>query len=135
MLTRLAPTTSIDYLVIAYVLFGIGSGLVNPVINTTAVSGMPPSQGGVAAGVASTSRQVGQTLGVAIAGAVAGGGLSGVLSASFAGATRPVWWIIAGLGVAVLVLGLVTTTQWAEQTARATAERFRDPPRGALARS
>jgi EmrB/QacA subfamily drug resistance transporter len=135
MLTRLAPTTSIVYLLIAYLLFGVGSGLVNPIINATAVSGMPPSQGGVAAGVASTSRQVGQTLGVAIAGAVGGAGLSGVLRSSFASATRPAWWIIGGLGVAVLVLGLITTTHWAEETARATAERFRDSRREALARS
>jgi MFS family permease len=135
MLTQLAPTTSVGYLMISYLLFGVGSGLVNPVITTTAVSAMPPSQGGVAAGVASTSRQVGQTLGVAIAGAVAGGGLSGALRSGFTAATRPAWWIIAGLGLSVLVLGFVTTSGWAEQTARATAERFRDRGPEALARS
>ena len=44
----------------------------NPPITYTAVSGMPNSQAGVAAAVASTSRQVGQTLGVAIIGSIVG---------------------------------------------------------------
>jgi hypothetical protein len=51
--------------------FGVGFGLVSPPITSTVVSGMPASQAGVAAAVASTSRQVGLTLGVALAGAIA----------------------------------------------------------------
>ena len=51
---------------IAYVLFGIGFGAVNPPITNAAVSGMPPAQAGVAAAIASTSRQVGASLGIAI---------------------------------------------------------------------
>ena len=47
--------------------------MVNPPITNTAIVGMPAAQAGVAAAVASTSRQVGQTLGVAISGAIAGG--------------------------------------------------------------
>ena len=38
-------------------------GFVNAPITNTAVSGMPRAQAGVAAAVASTSRQIGQTLG------------------------------------------------------------------------
>ncbi len=129
MLTRLEADTSLGYLVIAYFVFGVGFGLVNPPITNTAVSGMPSAQAGVAAAVASTSRQVGATLGVAIAGAVAGGGASS-LGAGFAAATRPAWWIIVGLGGAVLVLSLVTTTGWANRTAATTADRFRDDRRG-----
>jgi len=71
LLTQLEPSTSTAYLIVAYVIFGIGSGLVNPPITNTAVSGMPPAQAGVAAAIASTSRQVGMTLGVAVLGAVA----------------------------------------------------------------
>ena len=56
----------------AYALFGLGFGLVNPPITNTAVSGMPDSQAGVAAAVASTSRQVGQSLGVAVIGSILG---------------------------------------------------------------
>jgi EmrB/QacA subfamily drug resistance transporter len=128
MLTGLQAHTSLGYLVAAYFVFGLGFGLVNPPITNTAVSGMPGAQAGVAAAVASTSRQVGATLGVAIAGAVAGGGASG-LGAEFAAATRPAWWIIVGLGVGVLTLGLLTTTRWANLTAAATADRLREDHR------
>ena len=76
MLTHLDPTTPIALLFASYTLYGIGFGLVNPPITNTAVSGMPPSQAGVAAAIASTSRQVGATLGVAVIGAVAGAGVS-----------------------------------------------------------
>ena len=89
MLTRLTSTTSLSYLLVAYLLFGLGFGLVNPPITNTAVSGMPSSQAGVAAAVASTSRQVGQTLGVAVVGAAAGGSISGNLGTGFAVATHP----------------------------------------------
>jgi len=73
MLTRLSPSTATGYLFVAYLIFGLGSGLMNPPITNTAVSGMPPAQAGVAAAVASSSRQVGTTLGVAVLGAVAEG--------------------------------------------------------------
>jgi EmrB/QacA subfamily drug resistance transporter len=128
MLTRLEASTSTGYLVLAYVVFGLGFGLVNPPITNTAVSGMPPSQAGVAAAVASTSRQVGQTLGVAVVGAVAGATASGALGPGFAAASHPGWWIVAGCGVVVLVLGLLSTTTWADETASQTAERLREDP-------
>ena len=118
MLTGLAPGTSVPFLLGAYAVFGFGFALVSPPIANTAVSGMPPAQAGVAAAVATTSRQVGITLGVAVFGAIvaAGGGL--------AQATRPGWWIVAALGLAVAVLGYVTTTGWARESARSTAERL-----------
>jgi EmrB/QacA subfamily drug resistance transporter len=125
MLTRLSVTTSTIYLLGAYFIFGVGSGLVNPPITNTAVSGMPPSQAGVAAGVASTSRQVGMTLGVAVIGAIAGGSVAGTISTSFAAATHPGWWVIAVLGLGVLTLGVITTSPWAEATAERTADQFR----------
>jgi EmrB/QacA subfamily drug resistance transporter len=130
MLTQLRPDTSIGYLFVAYVIFGLGAGLMNPPITNTAVSGMPPEQAGVAAAVASTSRQVGMTLGVAVLGAVAGGSLAsaGTLGNGFATATHPGWWIIVALGVLIAALGLLTTGGWALQTARRTADRLREVP-------
>lgn len=128
LLTQLRASTAAAYLIVAYVIFGIGSGLVNPPITNTAVSGMPPAQAGVAAAIASTSRQVGMTLGVAVLGAVAGGGVAGALGKSFATATHPGWWIIAVLGAIVLVLGFLTTTQWAHETARRTAAGLGEDP-------
>jgi EmrB/QacA subfamily drug resistance transporter len=124
MLTSLSPSTPTGYLLAAYVIFGVAMGLVNPPITNTAVSGMPGAQAGVAAAVASTSRQVGMTLGVAVIGAIAGGAVSGAIGRSFAAATHPGWWIIAGLGVVILALGLVTTGAWARGTARRVADAF-----------
>ncbi len=108
-----------------YVLFGIGFGFVNAPITNTAVSGMPRAQAGVAAAVASTSRQLGQTLGVAVVGAVLA---SGVGSSSyrevFVSAARPGWWILAVCGFAVLALGAVTNGRWARGTAERAARRL-----------
>ena len=69
-----AETSNVT-LVIGYVVFGIGFGFVNAPITNTAVSGMPRAQAGVAAAVASTSRQLGQTLGVAVVGAALASGV------------------------------------------------------------
>jgi EmrB/QacA subfamily drug resistance transporter len=126
MLTQLSATTPFALLVVGYALFGFGFGMINPPITNTAVSGMPPSQAGVAAAVASTSRQVGVTLGVAVLGALAGGGTVGALGPGFASATHVSWWIMVGLGIVILGLALVTTSPWAHETARRTAERFRE---------
>ena len=68
MLTHLTVGMPLGWLLATYVVFGIGFGMVNPPITHTAVSGMPKAQAGVAAAVASTSRQVG---------GVAGGGGGG----------------------------------------------------------
>ena len=121
LLTGLAPDTPIGLLLSSYVLFGIGFGLVNPPVTNTALSGMPAAQAGVAAAVASTSRQVGQTLGIAVMGAVAGAGAGRAFGPGFAAATHPVWWIIATLGLAIFVIGLLTTSDWARSTARTIA--------------
>jgi MFS family permease len=127
LLTGLAPDTSVPFLLGAYAAFGFGFALVSPAIANTAVSGMPPAQAGVAAAVATTSRQVGITVGVAAFGAVAGSGLVGAIGREFAHATRPGWWIVAALGLAVAALGYGTTTRWARRTARRTAERLEEP--------
>jgi EmrB/QacA subfamily drug resistance transporter len=127
LLTTLTPSTSVAFLFLAYAVFGVGSGLVNPPITNTAVSGMPPAQAGVASAVATTSRQVGIALGVAVLGAVAGGGLAGALGPGFAEAMRPAWWIVAVLGLIVAVLGYLSTTRWARTTALRTAERLEEP--------
>lgn len=118
----------------AYVLFGLGFGAVNAPITNTAVSGMPRSQAGVAAAVASTSRQIGQTLGVAVIGAVLAAGVADAGSSygtgtagDFVAASRAAWWIITGCGVCVLLVGTVSSGRWARGTARRTAERLEEP--------
>lgn len=114
-------------LLIGYMLFGAGFGMVNAPITNTAVSGMPLAQSGVAAAIASTSRQIGQTLGVAVIGAVLAAGAAGATrrggidESAFAEASRPAWWIITGLGASVLAVGALTSGEWARGTARRNA--------------
>ncbi|WP_405555919.1 MFS transporter [Streptomyces sp. NBC_01171] len=117
--------TSDVTLFLGYVLFGIGFGFVNAPITNTAVSGMPRAQAGVAAAVASTSRQLGQTLGVAVIGAVLAAGIgTSPYRDTFVSAARTGWWILAACGAAVLILGLLTSGRWAHRTAERTAERL-----------
>jgi EmrB/QacA subfamily drug resistance transporter len=120
MLVRLSPQTSVLYLVVAYLVFGVGCGLVNAPISTTAMSGMPLDQAGVAGAVASTGRQVGSSLGVAVTGSIVALGTG----ATFVGASHAAWLVIAGCGVAVSALGLVSTGAWAKGTATRNGERL-----------
>jgi hypothetical protein len=70
---------------------------------------MPRARAGVAAAIASTSRQVGTALGVAVIGAVV---------ASGSGPDAPAgWWIMFALGLAVLAVGHLSTGRWARATA------------------
>ena len=126
MLTRVTPSTSFSWLFIAYTLFGVGFGVVNAPITNSAVSGMPDSQAGVAAAVASTSRQIGQAMGVAVLGALATAGLHGRVGSDLASASHPGWWVVAGCGLVVLVLGLLTSSRRALASADRVAATFDD---------
>jgi MFS family permease len=70
LLTRVGDHPGFAVLAVAYLGVGIGVGLVNPPLTTTAVSAMPPEQAGLAAGVTGTARQVGGVLGVALLGSL-----------------------------------------------------------------
>jgi EmrB/QacA subfamily drug resistance transporter len=124
LLLTLDVDTPLLLVVTAYVVFGIGFGMINAPITHTAVSGMPVAQAGVAAGVASTSRQVGSALGVAVLGSLVTAQVGASFATGFAAAARPAWLVVIGCGLLVLVLGLVSTAPWARATARRTAERF-----------
>jgi EmrB/QacA subfamily drug resistance transporter len=117
LLTALAPGTSIAYLIVAYGIFGVGVGIVNPPITNTAVSGMPRSQAALAAAVTSTSRQVGASLGVALAGSLAKAGIESAHRPDFADATHIGFWVIAGFGAAIAALGLASTGTRAKASA------------------
>ncbi|MGV9302551.1 MFS transporter [Nonomuraea sp. NPDC003727] len=107
---------SVALMFTAFVLFGIGFGLVNAPITNTAVSGMPREQAGVAAGITSTSRQIGMSLGVAVIGSV--------IATTGPADNDVAWWIIAGCGAAVLLVGCLTTGTWATASADRTAKRI-----------
>ncbi len=83
-LALVGARSGIGQLVLAYSLLGIGMGFVNPPITTTALSGMPPAQAGVAGGVAAATRQVGTVLGIALLGSLLAEGLRSRLPAALA---------------------------------------------------
>ncbi|WP_338773430.1 MFS transporter [Nocardia vulneris] len=101
LLSTLTPDTPVWALIVMFAIFGVGFGMVNAPITTTAVSGMPLDRAGAAASVASTSRQVGVSIGVALCGALTGAGL---------------WWVIAVLTAGVAILGVVANTPWAKRS-------------------
>jgi EmrB/QacA subfamily drug resistance transporter len=129
MMTQLTEATPMSLLLMTYAVFGIGFGMVNAPITNTAVSGMPKAQAGVAAAVASTSRQVGAALGVALAGTI----LGGHVHSGFAQAARPFWWLVSIGGIIVLSLAWLSTTGWARDTTRFAAHLLEESPTGASA--
>jgi EmrB/QacA subfamily drug resistance transporter len=118
LLLRLSDSTPVPWLLGSYVVFGLGFGLVNAPISNAAVSGMPDSQAGVAASVASASRQAGSALGVAITGSL----VAGASNAGLAAASHAAWILLAACGLAIAVLGWATT----RPRAVATAQRVRE---------
>ena len=126
LLTRLSDTTSLPYLLASYVVLGLACGLVNAPISNTAVSGMPNSQAGVAASVASASRQTGNALGVAITGSI----VAGASAAGIASASHAAWVVLAACGLAVAVLGFASTTRRALGTGRQVREMLTDEAAG-----
>ena len=126
LLTRLTLATPIPLLLLTYLIFGFGFGMVNTPITHTAVSGMPRAQAGVAAAIASTSRQVGASLGVAIGGSIVGA--TRAHGAGFAEATHPVWWIMAGCGAMIGLLGWASNTPWAQATTQRVAHLLAESP-------
>lgn len=114
LLVGVQPHTAEGRLLAAYVLIGVGFGLVNAPITNTATSGMPRAQAGVAAAIASTSRQIGSVLGVAVSGSL----LAGRSGAGFSTGEHAVWIMVTGCGVAVALLGIAGTSGRALGTAR-----------------
>ena len=120
MLVDLDPATPFPWLLAAYAVFGMGFGLVNAPITNAAIAGMPIAQAGVAAAIATTSRQFGQAIGVAMVGAIVASGAARPgreLAASGHGA----WWVLASLGVLVFVLGALATSERAKRSAVRTS--------------
>jgi EmrB/QacA subfamily drug resistance transporter len=117
-LSQLSAYSGPVFLLITYGLFGIGAGMVNVPISNGVMSGVPKSQAGMASGMNSSSRQLGQSLGVAIVGSVLAASLRGSMHAGFLDAAHAGWWIMAGCGYTVLLLGVISTTSWAKSTVR-----------------
>jgi EmrB/QacA subfamily drug resistance transporter len=129
MLAGLDAQTPLSRIVAAYVVFGIGFGLVNAPITNTAVSGMPRARAGLAAAIASTSRQVGASLGVAIGGTLAQSRRAG--AADFTAAMHTFFGLAAVAGLCVIALGLLSNSAWGLRTLRRTAALIEESDRAA----
>ena len=126
-LAQLQPHTPIVEILIIYALFGIGFGMVNAPVTFAAVSGMPRAQAGLASAVASTSRQIGVSVGVALAGAIAGNRHGDRTFTDFTQATHRFWWILAALGVLIVVLGLLSTGARGRASTQRIAHLLQEP--------
>jgi hypothetical protein len=66
---------------------------------------------------------------------VLNGNLHGPMRTGFVPASQPGWWIVAACGAIILILGIVTTSEWARRTAARTAARLEPADGGPPARS
>ena len=112
--------TDVWYLLLAYLLFGAGFGLVGTPMTNTALSGMPRDQAGVAGAIASTCRQTGGAIGVAVCGSIVAGS-----SAGFVAASHAAWAVLAGCGGATVLFGLLSTGRWATAHAERRGRQLR----------
>jgi Na+/melibiose symporter-like transporter len=128
MLTTLSPTTPLPVLLVAYLLFGTGFGLVNAPITDTALAGMPRSRAGVSAAITTTGRQVGNSLGVAVLGSIVTAHTHGPTPAEFTAASHLGWWILVGCGALIAALGVLATTARSAATAVRVAATFPAEP-------
>lgn len=130
-LTRLDDATALSWLVIVYLVLGAGIGMGNPPVTHTAVSGMPRAQAGLAAAVASTSRQVGAALGVALGGTIARASSTGRGAGSgLSAATHAFWWLVVGAGALIAALGVLSSSRWARASLGRVAALLDDAPEG-----
>lgn len=119
LLIGLGSRTAVWYLIIAYLVFGAGAGLIAAPTTNTAMSGMPRDQAGVAGAIVSTFRQTGSAVGVAVTGAIIG-----AASANFVHASHAAWAVVVGCGVTIVLVGLFSTGHWALATAERNGVRL-----------
>ncbi|GBQ67625.1 major facilitator superfamily multidrug resistance transporter QacA [Ameyamaea chiangmaiensis NBRC 103196] len=95
------PATPWAVVFSAYGLSGLGYGMANAPITNAAIGGLPPERSGVAAGMASTSRQIGASLGVAVSGSLIA---SATTAGAMVAASHTMWRLSLGLVGVMVVL-------------------------------
>ncbi|MCL2583427.1 MAG: DHA2 family efflux MFS transporter permease subunit [Streptosporangiales bacterium] len=70
LMTRLNGDSSWTHLLAGFIVSGLGTGLVNPPLASTAIGVVPPHQAGMASGANTTFRQVGIACGIAALGSI-----------------------------------------------------------------
>ena len=86
----ITPSSDWTTLLAGFVVGGIGIGLVNPPLASTAISVVPPRQAGMASGINNTFRQVGIATGIAALGAIFQHGIQSSLGGAPQGVARAV---------------------------------------------
>ncbi|MEU6356945.1 hypothetical protein ABZ896_47895 [Streptomyces sp. NPDC047072] len=71
-MTRTDARPAYGVLLPAFLLWGVGVGLLTPAVVAAAVAAVPAERAGLASAVNNTARQTGGAIGIAVAGAVAG---------------------------------------------------------------
>lgn len=84
LMSQLDATSSWTELIPGLIVAGIGAGLINPPLASTAVGVVEPAQSGMASGINSTFRQVGIATGVAALGSIFGSDLASRLGVDLA---------------------------------------------------
>jgi len=69
-MTGLTGTSDWTHLIPGFIVGGLGAGLVNPPLASTAIGVVPPAKAGMASGVNSTFRQIGIAAGIAALGSI-----------------------------------------------------------------
>ncbi len=69
-MTQVSATSSWTAILPGLIISGIGLGLINPTLASTAVSVVPPWRGGMASGINSTCREAGTAAGIAVLGSL-----------------------------------------------------------------
>jgi EmrB/QacA subfamily drug resistance transporter len=119
----LTASTPLPAVIASYLLFGVLLGTVIAPVTTTALSGMPASMAALATSFPSAARQVGTTLGVAISGTILGPAVASG-SVAFTRGQHAVAWVVVALGLATLIVALVSTGRQARATAIRAAALF-----------
>jgi EmrB/QacA subfamily drug resistance transporter len=70
LMTGLTATSSWTHLIPGFIVAGLGGGMVNPPLASTAISVVPPQRAGMASGGNTTFRQIGIAAGIAVLGTV-----------------------------------------------------------------
>lgn len=107
-----------------YAVFGLGAGMISPPITNTAISGLPPDQVGVAGALAASARQFGISIGVAVTGSIVAS-----TGADFIDSSHVAWAVLGSCGLVALLLGVVSTSRWAQAAAGRNGQRLAAPIR------
>lgn len=72
LLTRVNPSSGYGAMLPAFLLWGVGLGLLTPAVVAAAIAAVPGDRSGLASAINNTARQAGGAIGIAVAGAIAG---------------------------------------------------------------